>query len=274
MKKSINISQAWHYGWQAMRENFIFVMLAQVIIYGSVALVGGIVAYFVLGVDFSNQELLKLLSIPKAVAFALLIPVLSAWAFLNWTAIILKIRDGKKTRYNDIKLFPPRLLQFLGWWVLLILSVGLVIVLIGGTSLLFDVNQLKVGLPPWVFAVLLILGILAFVYLCIRISFITYYFVDTNLGIITTIKNSFALTRGVVPRLILFFLLVIIAIGIPVALVKALLMAGCKSLETPQNMFMCFESGETVFSFAQWVFGVLVGFMYVDIYRQLKPRRG
>jgi uncharacterized membrane protein len=104
--------------------------------------------------------------------------ILSFIIRIGYTKIFLKIYDGDKPEFTEIFKSYALFWKYLGLTILLVLSVGLGLVL------------------------LIIPGI----YIALRLSFSSLILVDTNIGIIDSMKESWRITKDHISKLFLFWI--------------------------------------------------------------------
>lgn len=166
------IEEALRFGWETMKNNLVFFVLALLIAWVAEGIPSGLQSIF-----YSYSYCSAALIIPGTV-FAIISLVIGVFVYMAFTRIGLRFTGGETAEYSDLYLSYPLFWKFLGGYILY----GLIV--LGG----------------------LILLIVPGIYWGIKYHFFAYFIIDEGVGPTEALKKSGEITYGVKWELLLLAL--------------------------------------------------------------------
>lgn len=190
----VNVLSAFKTGWKLTKSHFIVTL-------------GLVLGYFVVSMLFSFPAT----GVMAIVLILLSLVVSSIWT-LGITRLTLDVVDGDDPRFGVFGEMLPRLGSFIVMMIAMCLVLYvpfLLIVLLGVVVNAVDVTDIYQIMGNNM-SIYYLLGIIAMVYLCLRLYWSTYIFVDRKVGPIDALKMSWAATAPVQGKILLYLFLVIV----------------------------------------------------------------
>ncbi|MCK8825939.1 hypothetical protein [Fuchsiella alkaliacetigena] len=165
--RSFSKGEAISFGWDLTKENLGFFIILS-IIYFAVLYIPLFIAGAVMEVNYSLGIVLQVIDY-----------ILDIIVYLGFIKIAFKFYDDEEVSYGDLFSQSHLFFKFIGGMILYVLISG-------------------IG-----FILLIIPGVI----LAIKLFFFDYFIIDKDYGVIESLKESYALTKGVKFNLFLFFLM-------------------------------------------------------------------
>jgi membrane-anchored glycerophosphoryl diester phosphodiesterase (GDPDase) len=184
--KTFSPVEAISLGWQTFKKNALFSVMVVLLLVVFLALL----------------ELIKFLGSAGQIVASLLEILLGLFV----VGFSIKLSKGESANLEEIlswSVTPRKFLHYLAYSLLItVFIIGLIIILFlisAGSGFSFDLHEMPVGEGQMIsrtFAFWSIFLLIVFVYLLIRLMFVTYLIVDKDLGFIDAIKGSWQMTAG------------------------------------------------------------------------------